>query len=130
MELAAEDVDVPAERRLLAPTLLRSQTLSALHESMDRGELSAEVARDRLTRVGAIPIRLLGDAVLRRRSWEIAEQPGWAQTYDAEYVALTHDDPAAASAPRASAPMKTNAAARAFMTSPVPSSDPRCELPC
>jgi predicted nucleic acid-binding protein len=34
-------------------------------------------------------IRLLGDAVLRRRAWNIAEQLGWAETYDAEYVALT-----------------------------------------
>jgi predicted nucleic acid-binding protein len=36
-----------------------------------------------------MPIRLLGDAVLRRRAWDIAEQLGWASTYDAEYVALT-----------------------------------------
>jgi predicted nucleic acid-binding protein len=36
-----------------------------------------------------MPIRLLGDAVLRRRAWEIAGQLGWAETYDAEYVALT-----------------------------------------
>lgn len=36
-----------------------------------------------------MPIRLLGDAVLRRRAWEIAEQLGWAETYDAEYLALT-----------------------------------------
>ena len=34
-------------------------------------------------------IRLLGDAVLRRRAWEVAEQMGWADTYNAEYVALT-----------------------------------------
>jgi predicted nucleic acid-binding protein len=34
-------------------------------------------------------IRLLGDAVLRRRAWEVADQLGWAGTYDAEYVALT-----------------------------------------
>jgi predicted nucleic acid-binding protein len=27
--------------------------------------------------------------VLRRRAWAIAEQLGWAETYDAEYVALT-----------------------------------------
>jgi indolepyruvate ferredoxin oxidoreductase alpha subunit len=33
-------------------------------------------------------IRLLGDAVLRRRAWELADQLGWEQTYDAEYVAL------------------------------------------
>lgn len=36
-----------------------------------------------------MPIRLLGDAVLRRRAWEIADRLGWASTYDAEYVALT-----------------------------------------
>jgi predicted nucleic acid-binding protein len=36
-----------------------------------------------------MPIRLLGDAVLRRRAWDLAEQLGWAATYDAEYVALT-----------------------------------------
>ncbi|MGH2525824.1 MAG: hypothetical protein ACRDG2_03665, partial [Actinomycetota bacterium] len=29
------------------------------------------------------------DAVLRRRAWEVAEQMGWADTYNAEYVALT-----------------------------------------
>ena len=34
-------------------------------------------------------IRLLGDAVLRRRAWEVADQLGWDSTYDAEYVALT-----------------------------------------
>jgi indolepyruvate ferredoxin oxidoreductase alpha subunit len=36
-----------------------------------------------------MPIRLLGDGVLRRRAWAIADQLGWASTYDAEYVALT-----------------------------------------
>jgi predicted nucleic acid-binding protein len=36
-----------------------------------------------------MPIRLLGDAVLRRKAWALAEQHGWAETYDAEYVALT-----------------------------------------
>jgi predicted nucleic acid-binding protein len=53
------------------------------------GELPADVARERLRRIGAIPIRLLGDAVLRRRAWELADRLGWASTYDAEYVALT-----------------------------------------
>jgi predicted nucleic acid-binding protein len=27
--------------------------------------------------------------VLRRRAWEVADELGWAETYDAEYVALT-----------------------------------------
>jgi predicted nucleic acid-binding protein len=89
LHLASEDVDVPAKHKLLAPTLLRSETLSALHEAVQRGELPADVARERLTRIGRMPIRLLGDAVLRRRAWELADRLGWASTYAAEYVALT-----------------------------------------
>jgi predicted nucleic acid-binding protein len=89
LQLASEDYEVPAQHELLAPTLLRSQTLSALHGAVHRGELEADVARERLRRVGQIKIRLLGDAVLRRNAWEIADRLGWAETYDAEYLALT-----------------------------------------
>ena len=89
LHLVSEEIEVAGEHELLAPTLLRSQTLSALHEAVQRGELPAEVARERLTRIGRMPIRLLGDAVLRRRAWDLADQLGWASTYDAEYVALT-----------------------------------------
>jgi predicted nucleic acid-binding protein len=78
-----------AGHKLFAPTLLRSQTLSMLHEAVHRGELAADVAREHLDRVGKLPIRLLGDAVLRRRAWDLADQLGWASTYDAEYLALT-----------------------------------------
>jgi indolepyruvate ferredoxin oxidoreductase alpha subunit len=56
---------------------------------VDHGELSAEVARERLDRIGRMKIRLLGDAVLRNNAWKIADQMGWADTYTAEYVALT-----------------------------------------
>jgi indolepyruvate ferredoxin oxidoreductase alpha subunit len=89
LHLAGTGVEVPAAHRLLAPTLLRSQTLSALHEAVRRGDLPPDVARDRLGRIGRMPIRLLGDAVLRRRAWDLADQLGWASTYDAEYIALT-----------------------------------------
>jgi predicted nucleic acid-binding protein len=89
LHLARERIDVPAEHELLAPTLLRSQTLSALHEAAHRGEIPADVASEHLARIRRMPIRLLGDAVLRRRAWDLADQLGWASTYDAEYVALT-----------------------------------------
>jgi predicted nucleic acid-binding protein len=89
LHLASEQLEIPAEHELLAPTLIRSQTLSALHEAVQRGELPADVARERLARIGRMPIRLLGDAVLRRRAWEVADQLGWASTYNAEYIALT-----------------------------------------
>ena len=89
LHLASTGVEIPGEHKLLAPTLLRSQTLSALHEAVQRGEIPAAVARDRLARIGKMPIRLLGDGVLRRRAWDLADQLGWASTYDAEYIALT-----------------------------------------
>jgi predicted nucleic acid-binding protein len=89
LHLASEQIQVSREHRLLAPTLLRSQVLSALHETVQRGDISAGEARDRLERIGRLPIRLLGDAVLRRRAWEVADRLGWASTYQAEYVALT-----------------------------------------
>jgi predicted nucleic acid-binding protein len=89
LRLVEEEIEVAAGHELLAPTLLRSQTLSALHESVHRGEIEPDVALDRLKQVSALPIRLLGDAVLRRNAWKVAEQLGWAETYDAEYVALT-----------------------------------------
>jgi predicted nucleic acid-binding protein len=89
LHLASTELAVASEHELLAPTLLRSQVLSALHEAVHRGEIPAHVARERLSRFGRMPIRLLGDAVLRRRAWEVADRLGWASTYDAEYVALT-----------------------------------------
>jgi predicted nucleic acid-binding protein len=89
LRLASEGIEVAEEHELLAPTLVRSQTLSELHEAVQRGEVAAEVARDRLMLIGRMPIRLLGDAVLRRRAWQLADELGWAETYDAEYVALT-----------------------------------------
>jgi predicted nucleic acid-binding protein len=89
LHLVAERIEVADEHELLAPTLLRSQALSVLHEKVQRGEISADVAREHLARIARMKIRLLGDAVLRRRAWEIADDLGWASTYDAEYIALT-----------------------------------------
>ncbi|WP_431277619.1 type II toxin-antitoxin system VapC family toxin [Leifsonia poae] len=86
----AADVREPAnEHELLAPTLLRSQVLSLLHAAVSRGEITKEVADDRLDRIGGMRIRMLGDRVLRNNAWKVADRFGWADTYDAEYVALT-----------------------------------------
>jgi predicted nucleic acid-binding protein len=89
LHIAAEQLKVSDEHELLAPTLLRSQTLSILHEAVHRGELAADVALARLERVWRMRLRFLGDAVLRRRAWDVAERMGWEDTYNAEYVALT-----------------------------------------
>ncbi|HYT78708.1 MAG TPA: hypothetical protein VEQ37_05550 [Actinomycetota bacterium] len=54
LHLASAGIEVSRTHKLLAPTLLRSQTLSALHEAAQRGEIPADVARDRLARIGRI----------------------------------------------------------------------------
>jgi indolepyruvate ferredoxin oxidoreductase alpha subunit len=89
IRLARERAEVPSQHELLAPTLLRSQVLSSLHEAVDRGELTAEEGRELLERTSAIKIRLLGDLVLRRNAWRYADELGEATTYVAEYLALT-----------------------------------------
>ena len=89
LQLAKTEAKVSSKHKLLAPTLLRSQVLSALYEAVHRGKLSPETAREQLTRVRGLRIRLLGDAVLQRRAWQLADQLGWDSTYDAEYIALT-----------------------------------------
>ena len=91
LDLAARGAgaQIAGQHELLAPTLLRSQVLSLLHEAVQRGEIPAEVALDRLERIRLLPLRLLGDAVLRRQAWKVADQLGWDSTYEAEYIALT-----------------------------------------
>jgi predicted nucleic acid-binding protein len=89
LHMARAGIEVSSEHELLAPTLVRSQTLSAVHEAVHRGEIGADVAKRLLDRIGRMKIRLLGDAVLRRTAWQYADQLGWSSTYDAEYVALT-----------------------------------------
>jgi predicted nucleic acid-binding protein len=89
LQLVGEGIEVADEHELLAPTLLRSQALAELHEAVLRGELPAAVALERLSAIRRLGIRLLGDAVLQRRAWELADELGWAETYTAEYLALT-----------------------------------------
>jgi predicted nucleic acid-binding protein len=39
--------------------------------------------------VRGLRIRPLGDRVLQNVAWKVADQLGWSDTFDAEYVALT-----------------------------------------
>lgn len=89
LHLAATEAEISEGAELLAPTLLRSQMLSKLHELVARGELSDEEGKERLAWLVQTKIRLLGDAVLRQVAWRLADQLGWESTYDAEYLALT-----------------------------------------
>ena len=87
--IAAGEIEVAAEHRLLAPTLVRSQALSALYEAARRGEISAAEGIERVTRINSLKVRFLGDKVLQRTAWKVADKLGWETTRDAEFVALT-----------------------------------------
>ena len=89
LRIAAGEIEVAAEHKLVAPTLVRSQALSALYEAARRGELSAADGLGRVKRINSLKVRFLGDKVLQSRAWKVAEELGWETTYDAEYVALT-----------------------------------------
>ena len=89
LRIAAGEIEVAARHQLVAPTLVRSQTLSALYQAARRGEISAAEGLERVTRINSMKVRFLGDKVLQRTAWRIADQLGWETTYDAEFVALT-----------------------------------------
>lgn len=73
---------------LLAPTLLRSEVLATLFARVRDGALSADEGLAINARFAKLKVRYLGDAVLRRRAWAIAERQGLSTTALAEYVAL------------------------------------------
>lgn len=91
LHLARKKIVVPKRHELLAPTLLRSQTLAALHEAVRSGEITREEGVALLGEVGPpkLKIRLLGDAVLRRVAWDLALDSNEVSTFEAEYLALT-----------------------------------------
>ena len=89
LQLIRERAKIPAENTLLAPTLLRSQILSELFMSVCRDEFNRAEANARLDHMRALKIRLLGDRVLQKVAWDMAERLGLGDTMQSEYVALT-----------------------------------------
>ena len=89
LRLARDQAVLRDEHQILAPTLLRSQVLSSLYGAVRRGEMTKKEADRHLSYMRGLRIRLLGDRVLQSVAWKIAEELGWSDTYDAEYVALT-----------------------------------------
>ena len=85
LRLLAERARPP--HALVAPTLLRSEVVAALFAA--RNEIGRKEADARLDHFRALKPRLLGDRVLQRCAWDMAERLGWEDTGPAEYVALT-----------------------------------------
>jgi predicted nucleic acid-binding protein len=89
LHLARHEVPLAVEHQLVAPTLLRCQVLSLLYQAVRRGEMTKTDAERHLDYIRRLRIRLLGDRVLQAVAWKVADQLGWEDTLDAEYIALT-----------------------------------------
>lgn len=74
--------------RYLAPTLLWSEVRSAVHEAYRRKLISLRQAGEMREAFAALPLQRDEPAALDEEAWRVAEELGWAKTYDAEYVAL------------------------------------------
>lgn len=73
---------------LVAPPLMLIEATSVLHEMAWRNELApvrAELMRERVLEAD---ISIRAPAKLHRATWDLADEMGWAKTYDAQYVAL------------------------------------------
>lgn len=73
---------------LICPPMMASEALSALHEMRYRGEISQALAELALERLPIFEIDVRHPTELHAEAWRVADQLGWAKTYDAEYVAL------------------------------------------
>ncbi len=89
LHLLKHDLAIRPDCQLVAPASVRSAVLAALYQEVLRGETRREEALELHAAFSSMKIRLLGDKVLRRRAWDIAERLGWDTTERAEYIALT-----------------------------------------
>jgi predicted nucleic acid-binding protein len=85
---SSEAAAMLAPHELIAPPLWQSETRSALHEAQWRGDLDRQGARAVLARLLALGVQLRDPDDLHVTAWAIADELGWAKTYDAEFVAL------------------------------------------
>jgi len=73
---------------LVAPPLLWSEVRSVLHEAVWRRDVSEEQAKRSLEAFAGSGVRERVHRRLGETAWRIANQLGYAKTYDAEYLAL------------------------------------------
>ncbi len=73
---------------LTAPPLMWSEARSVLHELAWRREIEVEDAEATRERLEGCPVARRSPRRLGHEAWRIADELGWARTYDAEYVAL------------------------------------------
>jgi predicted nucleic acid-binding protein len=86
--LAEAGFEPLAGEQLVAPYLMWSEASSVLHELKWRNQISRELAEIAVHRLAVADVSGRRPKGLTAEAWRIADQLGWARTYDAEYVAL------------------------------------------
>ena len=76
------------QEQLVAPPFMWSEARSALHEAAWRGEVETEDAEMALRVLEGLPIGIRRPRGLGLAAWRLADEMGWAKTYNAEYLAL------------------------------------------
>lgn len=85
---ARDGFDLFDDEPLVAPALMWPEARSALHRLAWRGEIARADAVTACRRLEACPVERRAYDGLGPRAWAVADELGWAKTYDAEYVAL------------------------------------------
>jgi predicted nucleic acid-binding protein len=88
LRMVDEGVTVHPDHQLVAPNLLRSEALSIIYRAVRDGSLDRARSRAVLDGITTMRIRLLGDRVSRSTAFRIADEHGWSDTRDAEYLAV------------------------------------------
>jgi predicted nucleic acid-binding protein len=86
--LAEAGFEPLAKEQLVAPYLMWSEATSVLHELKWRKEISNQLANIAVERLATADVSGRRPKGLTAEAWRIADQLGWAKTYDAEYLAL------------------------------------------
>lgn len=73
---------------LVAPPLLWPEARSAIRQGYWRGAVALAQAQSARRALARAPVSVREHTRLGEEAWRIAEELGWAKTYDAEYVAL------------------------------------------
>ncbi len=83
-----DGLELFGDEELVAPPHMWAEARSSLHEALWRGEISDALALGTLQRLETALIQPRTPGDLGREAWQVAQDFGWAKTYDAEYVAL------------------------------------------
>lgn len=89
IKLVTDGATIPPGRSLTAPTLLRSQVLALVYQSVRRGEADERAARKILDEIRGLRIRFLGDRSLEDHAWRLAAELNWPDIHEVAYIALT-----------------------------------------